>query len=190
MEELRQRIKKLYVENYPDNDRFIPHESLYRVLTKDAIENALNESKSKPEDLDELAGEIVTRARKVFAILLFNNEVHHISCFFEKDHSQPTDIDHKLPFVLEHLKDILPSQSAEDFFHNQWEFAVPVFSGKVITRALHPKIRLPFIRHRFLASGAFGMVYSIEVHPEHWKYEQVSHKQVKQFLPLVSTFKS
>jgi hypothetical protein len=179
MERLKQQVKKLYCINHPNQERFIPHESLYQLLTKDAIENALLEDNIEEEILHETASEVAFRARKIFSILLFNNEVPLIRRFIETDELQPGDLDPKLPFELEHLKKILPEQAAEDFFHNQWEFAVPVFSGKVITRALHPKTRLPFIRSFKRGKGAFGTVYSIDVHPQHWKYEQIPHSKVK-----------
>lgn len=178
MEDLKNRIKKLYCRNHPGQERFIPHDSLYNLLTNDVIRDAFLQENMEVEHLDELAHEVASRARKIFSILLFINEVPLMRSFFKADQLQSGDLDSKLPFELDHLNKFLPGQESEDFFDNQWEFAVPVFSGKVITRALHPKTRLPFLNQAKKGNGAFGMVFGVEVQPEHWKWEQVPSTMV------------
>ena len=115
------QIKRLRRNNKNVQGRpFLPEISLHRLMQKNPVRLALAELGTKPYHLDELAEEIVQRARKVFAILLLSGHGEAIVVMFKHDTLQKSSLDAKLPLVEPLLETIFGDASlASDFFEKQ-----------------------------------------------------------------------
>ncbi|KAI3323108.1 kinase-like protein [Xylariaceae sp. AK1471] len=169
MESLREKIQALRCtprgsELEPQKEfKFIPHEALYRLLSKDELLEAVTTDDKIPWYLREPTAEwIMKKGRRIFGILIvLHGKESYISDFMELDM-----VDGHLPFSQQVLKDSIPDIAAE-FYAAQWEFAAPTFARNVIHRVLQPDHRLPFITNERFTSGGFGEIYKIAIHPHH-----------------------
>lgn len=145
---------------------FIPHYSLFAILTPDTVSASLGSAGLSPLQIPSLTDRIMTSGRKVFAILvLLKNEEAQIVQFIKHDQLASTSLDSRLPFSLEELKTIVPDIAVE-FFDLQWEVCAPVFSKGVMHRQLHDLIRVPFVSEEKIGHGGFGDVFCVEMDAE------------------------
>ncbi|KAK6527504.1 hypothetical protein TWF694_004487 [Orbilia ellipsospora] len=149
--------------------KFIPLQSLYKLLTKEEIEKAVAACITKDEGIPfyqqtDTVDWIFIHGKRVFAILVaLGHQEHLILRFIERDFQT---VDEKLPFPLDLLKEIIPTLATE-FFEKQWEFVSPIWSKNVIHREIPPGIRLPFTYNTKIDAGGFGDIYEIRLHPDH-----------------------
>ena len=181
---LREEIRKLRCP-IDDGDRFfIPHRLLYELLSREKITNAIKECKDfPPYYLDELVEKIVRGGRRTFAILvLIKGEEGLISRFIESDNFQNSPLDMKLPFSKDVLVSLIPAETVDDFYETQWELAAPIFSEGVMHRYFDSKVRLPYIQSEEMnAEGGFGVMYEIEIHPDHQRFSSLSGPSVSYY---------
>lgn len=180
MEELQLSLQGLRIENFQDR-YFVPQQSLYELMTPDAVREALNESKIARHHLQETVDAIVPGACKIFAVLVANDDVDLITRFIEHDQLQQS-LDQRLPFTRDQLNKILSGVSTiriDRFLEKQWEFTAPIFSGKLIARSLERKTVLPFMYEKKIGSGGFGIVYMIKLHNQHCTFEQAPPDAVR-----------
>ena len=117
---------------------------------------------------EEVVQFILQDARKVFGVLSLISQVGYINRFIRNDQYQARCIDDLLPFTKKRLQEILNDDYvAELFYEKQWEFSVPVFSGRIIPRVLERETILPFFADNHLAGGCHGSVQKIEIHPSY-----------------------
>jgi hypothetical protein len=163
---LQRRINEIRLEN-ADTKRFVPEKELYDVMTRDVIAKVVVDF--TPFDHTEEVVDFITKdARKVFGVLVLINYVGGINLFIRKDQLQTRHIDDLLPLAKTRLQEILnDSYIAELFYEKQWEFCVPVFSGRIIPRAFERQTILPYLTDSFLSAGGYGSVYKVEIHPSH-----------------------
>ncbi|KAF2809499.1 kinase-like protein [Mytilinidion resinicola] len=176
MSELRRSIEALLsqVDGDSDEREFIPRQALFELLTP---ENVRKEIDNVPAisfyHKDKVVDWVVTKGRKVFAILvLLKNEQRWLLSFIE--HDQFAQMDERLPFPLTFLQSTVPD-IAKEFYNRQWEFVSPVLSRNVMHRSFPSRIRLPFIKNKLFDKGGFGDVYEIELHPDHQTKFKVQH---------------
>ena len=158
---------------------FIPDGLIEEIVTQETVYEILHETVSfrygKPDELHYKisdAVQIITNgAQKAFAILVYMQRPELIYEFIKHDNYQSSQLDHKLPLDMERLKMILlEGKRAEEFFEEQWRFAIPVFSDSVLPRILPGKTILPFLEQQTLGSGSFGEVYTVIVPPSHQRF--------------------
>ncbi|KAK6337821.1 hypothetical protein TWF696_001300 [Orbilia brochopaga] len=156
-------------EGEADARKFMPLQLLYKLLTKEEIENAVSASITKDDGIPfyqeaDTVSWIVANGKRIFAILVvLGNQEHLIPKFIEHDFET---FDEKLPFPLDLLQKVVPSIATE-FHKKQWEFVSPIWSKNVIHRELPPDIRLPFVYNKKIDAGGFGDIYEIRLHPDH-----------------------
>jgi len=152
-----------------DGYYFIPNPIVGTLVTVTSVRDTLRDCGIVVESLDELVQAIVEGARNVFAILVWIRQVQQSSRFVRHDQFQSPliHIDHKLPFSLETLGQILGPTAAREFFERQWEFAAPVFSRRLLPRSLTEDTVLPILETRHIGSGGFGEAYEITIQPNH-----------------------
>ncbi|KAH8745429.1 kinase-like domain-containing protein [Hyaloscypha sp. PMI_1271] len=169
---LKKVIEDLRCDVYDNNDeqklKFIPRQSLFTSLTSDLVQKAIEAVPDIPFYLQTYTVDwIMTKGRRIFAILvLLDNRERWISDFIKHDRFGDAPMDERLPFSLEFLQSNIPD-IANEFYNQQWEFVSPVLSRNIMHRVLPAGVRLPFIYNQFIARGAFGDVYEIELHPDH-----------------------
>ena len=164
---LRERIQSLRLRNI-DSKNFVPAGSLNSILSNDVVAQAVKECNFPKYRQSEVASWIVQGGRRTFAILIMIRQEFLMLNFVEKDQLQDAWADSKLPFSRLALEKILPTESAIDFFDNQWEFVSPIFSPSKGHRHLDDHIILPFFDNlRQRGDGGFGLVSEIDVHPKH-----------------------
>lgn len=166
MDFLFEALVNARVKNFEQRS-FIPHDVLHRVMTVDAIRRALESTTIESREYEEISNAIFTGARNVFAILVLMKEASAIKQFIENDNLQRLGIDSRLPFNLNELELILNSAESKIFLEWQWEVAVPVFSGQVLSRTLPKNIILPIVENEEIGSGSFGVVYKIKILVSH-----------------------
>ncbi|KAJ6258544.1 Phytochrome [Drechslerella dactyloides] len=149
--------------------KFMPLQSLYKLLTKEEIEKAVTASITRAGGIPfyqeaDTVNWILAKGKRIFAILVaLEHQEHLIPRFIEHDFET---FDEKLPFPLELLNRVVPS-IAVSFHGKQWEFVSPVWSKNVIHRELPDEIRLPFTYNKKIDAGGFGDIYEIKLHPDH-----------------------
>jgi hypothetical protein len=171
MEDLKDQIERLLLDTQNHEKRhFVPEKSLYRIMTEKSVRVALKRSAIKPYHVEELVKDIVSGARKVFAILTVIGCKEAIATMFGHDLLQTAPLDDKLPYSEELLNNIFSANStrltASKFAKEQWEFVTPTFSQRVLPRTLEDRMILPFLQERPLGGGSFGMTWEIEIHAE------------------------
>lgn len=166
--QLRKQINSLRCNEAIPDRSFIPQQLLYKLLTRDIVSIAIQNLAQIPGyRVRDIVDKIMKGGRKVFAILvLLKGEEARILDFMKHDQFQHSPLDFKLPFSMETLGGIIP-EIAEEFYRMQWDFVAPVFSRGVVHRELHERTKLPFAQDILIGDGGFGVVYEIELHPDH-----------------------
>ena len=108
-------------------------------MTKPVVNAVCRDSGIRAINVDETTDDIMSGARRTFAILVLLGEEQKITKFIAKDQLQPSRIDDRIPFSMDALQDIDP-EIAPSFYNQQWEFSAPSFSGWVTRRLLHSDI--------------------------------------------------
>ncbi len=164
LEHLKRRVNEIRAENW-NGQWFVPKDQLCDIITQESIVKALGIV--RPAYLtEEMVDFIVKRATKVFAILLFTDHVDEIKRFIQNDQFGTHCKDHQLPFTVSRLNEILDDEYRAKLFHEkQWEFTAPIISGRVMPRTLEKWTVLPYLSERHLATGGFGSVYKVKIHP-------------------------
>ena len=160
---------------------FVPSHVVREVMTSESIRKVLVDSQIENHQVSEAVEIIRNGAWNVFAILILIKQPRSIVSFIEDDRMQRGPIDHRLPFELIKLKELLDGTIAQDFHDKQWEFTAPSFSGSVFKRVLPDDIVLPFLSDKYLDEGSFGAIHRIKVdssyqHFGHQAYQEVSHR--------------
>jgi len=173
MADLREDILALRCESpaesggkasHSDERTFIPHQSLFHLLTEERIlaaVNSIDEEYLEWHQKQNTVGWIMQRGRLLFGILVVVRHAELISIF-----TKHTLSDEKLPLAESVLNHLAPS-IAKVFFDKQWEFTAPQLARDVLHRVLDPKSRMPFVHNELIAQGNFGNIYKIAVHPHH-----------------------
>lgn len=119
-------------------------------------------------NLQDVVAKVLKGGLRVFSILVLVGKESLISSFIESDNLQRSRLDDKLPFSADTLQSIIPdTDAASNFYRRQWEFVAPVFSRSTLHRSLNSKMRLPFVQNKKLGEGGFGVIYEIQLHPDH-----------------------
>ena len=177
-ETLLSQIKRLRRNNKNFHARlFLPELSLHKLLQKESVCATLAGLEIERYRREELAKEIVQRARKVFAILLLIGHGEAIEAMFKHDSLQNSSLDAKLPFSEHALQILLGNDHlAGDFFERQWELITPVFSHTLLPREFEEETILPFLGQDSKGSGSFGEVWEYHIHPENHKFSHAGQK--------------
>jgi hypothetical protein len=184
MEDLRNKICALRRENI-EKRCFIPRQSLYEVMTRDAIRDAvrdvLEQGGNGFHHLDELVQSIVGGARRVYAILLLIRHTAYASDFIGNDQFQDETIqlDHKIPFSQEILEGFLPRLVAVEFYKQQWEISAPVFSKRILPRSLADHTVMPILKDTRIGVGGFGVVHEMVLDVSHQEFGDIDSKTVR-----------
>ncbi|KAK0992279.1 hypothetical protein LTS01_007969 [Friedmanniomyces endolithicus] len=163
---LRRRIHEVRVEN-ADVRMFVPENSLVDVVTPETVRPIIS-ARFPLENAQEITTTVLHGGRKIFSILVMLDQVGRIEHFIKRDQLQARHIDSLLPVTKFDLRTTLKDDYfADQFYLSQWEFCAPVFTRKTIPRIFDRHVVLPFIRKEWVAAGAYGAVYRIEIHPDH-----------------------
>ncbi|KAI9744317.1 MAG: hypothetical protein M1818_002469 [Claussenomyces sp. TS43310] len=163
---LQRRINQIRVEN-ADSKKFVPERELHDVMSREVVAEVVAEFIPSYHS-EEVVDFIVHGARKVFGVLILINNIGHINHFIRNDQLQTRHIDYLLPFTKARLQEILDDEYVTDlFYEKQWEFSVPVFSGRIMPRALARQTILPYLSESYVAVGGYGSVRKICIHPSH-----------------------
>ncbi|TKA75025.1 hypothetical protein B0A55_04796 [Friedmanniomyces simplex] len=163
---LRRRIHELRVEN-ADARKFVPENALVDVITRETIRPVVS-ARFPLDSAQEVTNTVLKGGRKIFSILVTLDNVGCIQHFIKRDQLQARPIDSLLPFTEIDLRDILKDEYIADcFYEAQWGFCAPVFTRKTIPRTFDRHVVLPFLRKEWIAAGAYGAVYKIDIHPDH-----------------------
>lgn len=140
--------------------------------------------------VNEVVQIIINGAWNVFAILFLMRQPQCILSFIKADRLQRSTIDHKLPYELGKLKEILNTAVAQEFYDKQWGFTAPFFSGSIFTRIIPDDFVLPFLSDTELGEGSFGRVHKIQVERSYQQfglepYHEVSLRMLHVFHGLM-----
>jgi hypothetical protein len=170
MEWLRDKIDDLRCENY-NNNRFVSKDALDKVITLEAVQKVLKESKIERHKHGDIERYILSGNTRVFAVLVRIGYVDSMPEFIRSDQYQgQSSLDQRLPFSEEFLFSIIPENIAKKFYREQWEYAAPIFSKSILPRELHEKTILPIHCEKRIAQGGFGTVYEITIHSAHHSF--------------------
>lgn len=165
-EAFQRRINEIRIEN-SEGRKFVPEKEFFELLSKEVVKDIVCRD-SPFYHVDEVVDFVIKDARKVFGILHLIGAFTHLDRFIRNDQFRNQPTDDLLPLAKERLKEILDDHYvAELFFEKQWEFCVPVFSGRIMPRALERHTILPYLEVTVMDSGSFGVVSKIKIHPSH-----------------------
>lgn len=185
LNDLRVAIEELRTPNCEGDKYFIPQEPLHSLMTPGLLKNVLPECRIALQHMPEAVTEVLSSLRKIFALLVISGEAEMIINFMTQDQLQVSPMDQKLPFSLEQFAKIFPSKTANykirSLFDKQWEFITPVFSGKVVARALADKIILPIVEEKEIGDGGFGTIYEIKVYEGYCSFDGTQPDAVRSY---------
>ncbi|KIY00205.1 uncharacterized protein Z520_03890 [Fonsecaea multimorphosa CBS 102226] len=162
----QRRVNEIRVEN-SDGRKFVPEKEYFELLSRKTVEDIIR-GDLPVYHLDEVVDFVIKDARKVFGILALIGAITHLDQFIRKDQYRNRPTDDLLPFAKDTLKGVLQdAYYVELFFEKQWEFCVPVISGRIMPRLLELHTILPYLEDTVMGSGSSGSVSMIKIHPSH-----------------------
>jgi hypothetical protein len=182
MDQLENGIEVLRLKNKNYEGRnFVPEADLRALMTVDLIRASLKSLQIPLHEHGELADTIGNGACKCYAILLLIRRGAAIRDFIKCDSLQRTRLDDRLPYSPDLLHKIFDenSKSVSDesvsgesvsvgkFLEKQWDFAIPSFSKSLLPRRLDTEAILPFLQEKYIGRGSFGVVWKVQLHPQH-----------------------
>ncbi|KAK7943798.1 uncharacterized protein PG986_012911 [Apiospora aurea] len=178
---LKDRIDVLRCKNYQSR-YFVPRQALLKKLSQDVVKRELRGTVPLHQ-LDEMAHTVFRRGRLIFAILVLIDRLHYMINFIEDDQLQQDQLDHKLPFGLQALQNIMMKPiDATRFHEKQWEITAPKFRSFVLRRHLAYDTILPFRSEVKIGQGGFGDVYRITIDSAHQRFDALIHQLVRKDL--------
>lgn len=150
-----------------DSDEFLPRNALRDILTDKTIQSLLMQTpETSLVKVDNITGH--KKRVKIFAILLLIKETKHIWPFIERGIS-----DDNLPLCRDCLKTCLRSDNhVASFVMNQCIVDVPVwnFAAQNVQEERYGQLqKLPFLTRTRLSSGGQGVVWKVQIHPDHYE---------------------
>lgn len=198
--ELRKRgftsddILRLLVYSPLENKSFVPNGALDDLITFDIVASTLEAVGISIGEQSRLAKEILEKGRRIFAILLFINQVNDIETLFREGFT-----DEMLPVAYsaegdswkvrsyQPNSDNLEKEKVWAFFQRwkkssifsfcerQWMFLSPVFRKEQFKYFLHRDAILPFVSAKGqMKQSYFSVVFHVDVHAAHHRFQQVS----------------
>ncbi|KAI0867701.1 hypothetical protein GGS24DRAFT_484809 [Hypoxylon argillaceum] len=183
-------ILRLLVYSPLENKSFVPNGALEELITFDTITSTLAAVGLPAAELLLLARAIVERGRRVFAILVFINQVRDIKTLFKEGFT-----DEMLPVAYQaegdswQVRSYTPNSDNLDqgkvwvffqdwkkstifsFCERQWMFLSPVFSKDQFKYFLHRDAILPFVSAKGQTKQSyFSMVFHVKVHAAHQRF--------------------
>jgi hypothetical protein len=176
MELLRDKIDDLRWKNH-NNNNFVPKDALDQVMTLEAIQGVLNESKIERHQHQDIVKYIQRGNSRIFGILIRIGCVDLVVEFIKLDQYQgQSSLDQRLPFREEYLSTFLPKNVARKFYDEQWEYAAPILQKSILPRHLDKQTILPICTEEKIAVGGFGTVHEITIHHAHNGFEGASNR--------------
>ena len=152
-------------------NNFVPADALRNVITLEAVQRVLKESKIEKHKHQGIESYILGGNLRVFAVLVRIGYVNLMSELIKSDQYQDQrSLDQRLPFSEEYLSSIFPDNVAKKFYKEQWEYAAPIFSRSILPRDLNNKTILPILHEKPKAEGGFGVIYKITIHNAHHRF--------------------
>lgn len=164
---LRAQLLKKAQRVLETDEQFIPGGDLEEALTTHAIE-----VEPRSHKLADISHDVFHYAKKIFAILLVIGKLDALQDFIDRglrDEDLPLAISMTGSMDDEHLKSAFSGwdlDARKQFADFQWTLLALIFlEGKHLK--LHDETRLPFIKTKPIAKGAFGGVHRVEIHSDH-----------------------
>src|SRR4051812_31058142 len=149
-----------------DNIPFISFESLRQLVTAQTVEARLKARGIVPPP--EMIHTIVSKALKLFAVLVLTEQEHHILYLLGNDIN-----DDKFPMLEAKVPELESLQQREEFYWAQWTFSLILKKEKHLE--LPGVVPLPFMYEKPEGFGAFGVVTKVKISPGHLP----EHKSVR-----------
>ncbi|KAJ8133057.1 hypothetical protein O1611_g564 [Lasiodiplodia mahajangana] len=183
-------ILRLLVYNPLENKQFVPNGALEELITFETITSTLATAGLSTREQVFLANVIVEKGRRIFAILVFINQVNDIKTLFNEGFT-----DEMLPVAYQdeddtwQVKSYIPNSdnlnqekiwvffqhwkksTIFSFCERQWMFLSPVFTRQQFKYILHRDAILPFVSVKGQTKQSyFSMVFRVDVHPAHQRF--------------------
>ncbi|KAI1175652.1 hypothetical protein F4777DRAFT_598394 [Nemania sp. FL0916] len=184
-------ILRLLVYSPLENKPFVPNGALEELITFDAVTSTLAAVGLTVGEQRCLARVIVEKGKRIFAILVFINQVSEIKTLFREGFT-----DEKLPVAYQaegddswKVRSYLPNSDklTQDqgwvffqrwekttifsFCERQWMFLSPIFRRDQFKYILHRNTILPFVSDKGqIKQSFFSMVFHVEVHAAHQSF--------------------
>jgi hypothetical protein len=149
-----------------DHIPFVSLESLKKLVTPQAVDSHLKARGVRPSP--ETIQIIVSKALKLFAILVLTEQEHHTLYLLQNGFN-----DDSFPIPEAEVPEFESSQQQKSFYGTQWRFSLSLKKEKHLE--LPGNVPLPFISERPTAFGAFGIVSKVKISPGHLP----EHKSVR-----------
>ncbi|KAI1110399.1 hypothetical protein F5Y14DRAFT_465670 [Nemania sp. NC0429] len=185
-------ILRLLVYSPLENKSFVPNGALDEVITFDIVASTLAALGLELGEQSQLARDILEKGRRIFAILLFINQVSDIKTLFSEGFT-----DEMLPVAYQAEGDSWKVRSYQpnsdnlekdkvwvffqrwkkssifSFCERQWMFLSPVFRKEQFKYLLHRDAILPFVSAKGQTKQSyFSVVFHVEVHAAHHRFPQ------------------
>jgi len=150
------------------NDWFIPYKNLRTILDRESVARRLTECGVPAENRDETLELVLTKAIKVFGILVQVEQESLVVDFISND-----ILDEKLPLSAELVEEIKVDAR---FLELQWEYVAPIFTKRSVTVKLKDRHILPFLEDQKLdgAHGGYANAFRVSLDPQHQDLEPVT----------------
>lgn len=137
---------------------FISNSALEELMVEENVREHLLEC-GVPFD-SHMVLNIVSKASKLFALLVLTNLERHIFKFFEKDM-----LDDSFPIKEEDLQDIESDDDHHRLLTTQWIFPPVLQEGTHME--LPEQAVLPFLKRDFAGNGTFGIIWKVKMEKYH-----------------------
>lgn len=197
MKRFRRKIHSSLELKDDDSSRFLAESQLKELICQPTVANFLEQDGSASStDLDktELAAFICSRARRIFAILVWAERENQIEQFYKNgftDEMLPVKVKSRddEEWTVESLVTNCTNSKAVsttfsswrdseiDYFcdHNQWLFLAPVLSEEKFQHRFHEKTRMPFLDLKRMNESNFSIVWEGHIHIDHLRLRDGSH---------------
>jgi hypothetical protein len=163
MDDLRTVLLQHEAENF-DHKTFIPFSVLREVVTEHAISSLLRTTNIEVYHHNEIIRTVLSRGLRLFSILIVVGETESIQKFIEADHATQPDLDSKLPFDDEALKETwADGDKRKLFIRKQWMFLSPFIEADQAHRRLSDRAILPYTAKEKIGAGGYGNVYKVKL---------------------------
>ena len=149
-----------------DGIPFVSFESLRELVTAKTVEARLKARGIVPPP--ETIQTIVSKAPKLFAILVLTEQEHHIFYLLGNDIN-----DDRFPMLEAEVPEFESLQQREKFYWTQWRFSLVLKKQEHLE--LPGVVPLPFTHEKAEGFGAFGVVSKVKISPGHLP----EHKSVR-----------
>jgi hypothetical protein len=172
-EQLHQSLQTSLISSAFNAASFVPNSELTRLIVQTTVFSILEEIGCSSKSHGALSATIVQAAPKLFAVLVWTNQVHlvfSLASQFLNDENLPLD-DHGSKLAKIRATAGWSRDCEARILRDQWIFLSPSFHDEGQFISLQPYVPLPFIfASSVIKESAGSTIRQVQIHPSHQEF--------------------